>query len=165
MVLVVLQSMIYTHYHGLSTLIQLMTVMQCFISCHKSRKVYSIALILADCGVTEKQIQRLTDILAFRHERLQITQLNLSGNKLTSDCIDDLFLRAPMAFSTLSKLNLSNNAIGDESIKYITSGLERSKCDKLVSLDSSHNCNSLTLTSVQKLACTGLLANIKWLFS
>ena len=69
-----------------------------------------------------------------------------------------------MAFSALSKLNLSNNAIGDESIKYITSGLERSKCDKLVSLDLSHNCNSLTLASVQKLACTGLLANTKWLF-
>ena len=121
-----------------------------------------IAIIFADCGVTEKQIKILTDILVSRIKNLQVTQLNLSGNKLTNDCIVDLFLRASSSFSTLNELDLGNNAIGDESIESITSGLERSKCDKLVKLDLCHN--PLKVSCVQTLACTGLLANIKWLF-
>ena len=123
----------------------------------------SIAIIFADCGVTEKQIRVLTDTLASRVKTLQVTQLNLSGNKLTSDCVVDLFLRAPAAFSKLSELDLGNNTIiGDESIKCITSGLEGSKCGKLAKLDLSHNL--LKLSCVQTLACTGLLANVKYLF-
>jgi hypothetical protein len=120
-----------------------------------------IAIIFADCRVTEKQIKMLTDILAL-NSRILITQLNLSGNKLTNDCALDLFLRASSSFSTLRELDLGNNALGDESIECITSCLERSKCDKLVKLDLCNN--SLKLSSVKALACNGLLANIKWLF-
>ena len=120
----------------------------------------SMAITFGGCGVTEKQIILLTDILAPR--KLQVTQLNLSDNKLTSDCVIDLFIRAPEAFSSLSELDLGNNVIGDESIKYITKGLEKSKCDKLVKLDLCHN--SLEVSSLETLVCTGLLANIKWLF-
>ncbi len=106
-----------------------------------------IAIIFADYRVTEKQIKILTDILA---SRIQITQLNLSGNKLTNDCVVDLFLRASSSFSTLRELDLGNNALGDESIECIASCLERSKCDKLVKLDLCNN--SLKLSSVKALA-------------
>ena len=122
----------------------------------------SVVITFSDCGVTEKQIKLLTDILASRVKMLQVTQLNLSGNKLTNDCVIDLFIRAPAAFSSLSELDLGSNAIGDQSIKYITRGLEKCKCDKLVKLDLCHN--SLKLSSLETLACTGLLANVKWLF-
>lgn len=60
-----------------------------YILSHKQED--RIAIIFADCGVTEKQIKVLTDILASRIKNLQVTQLNLSGNKLTNDNIVDRF--------------------------------------------------------------------------
>ena len=122
----------------------------------------NLAITFSSSGVTENQIKTLAGILTSSLKNVQVTKLNLSGNKLTDDCIIDLFITAPFAFSLLSELDLGSNAITDESIKYITGALERSKCNKLVKLDLSHN--SLVLSNLQKLVCTGLLANVKWLF-
>ena len=121
----------------------------------------SMVITFSNSGVRENQIRTLTDILVYRSEK-QVIQLHLSGNRLTDDCVADLFFRAPAAFSSLSELDLGSNAIGDESVESITRALERSQCDKLVKLDLSYN--SLVLSGLQTLTCTGLLANLNFLF-
>ena len=71
----------------------------------------------SDSGVRENQIRTLTDILASKHGKLQVKELDLSGNKLTDKCLSDLFHRASAAFQSLTELNLRCNRIGRESIK------------------------------------------------
>ena len=99
-----------------------------------------------NCGVREKQIRALADALASKHGKLQITKLELSGNKLTDKTVSYLFNRAPAAFQSLTRLNLSGNSIGAESIKSITTALVKSSSDGLE--------NSL---------CDGVLSNLEWL--
>ena len=55
-------------------------------------------IILSYCGVREHQIRRLTDILASKQGKLSIQELDLSGNKLSGECLSDLFHRASAAF-------------------------------------------------------------------
>ena len=99
-----------------------------------------------NCGVRENQIRALADALASKHGKLQVTKLGLSGNKLTDKTVSYLFNRAPAAFQSLTRLNLSGNSIGAESIKSITTALVKSSSDRLE--------NSL---------CDGVLSNLEWL--
>ena len=80
----------------------------------------------SDSGISENQIRTLTDVLASKHGKLQVKQLNLSGNKLTDKSVSDLFHRASAAFQSLADLDLSGNSIGAERIKSITTALAKS---------------------------------------
>ena len=94
----------------------------------------------SDNGVRENQIKTLTDILASKEGKLQIQELNLSGNKLTDKCVSDLFHRASAAFQSLTNLDLRCNRIGSESIKAIASTLAKSSSGcQLSHLSLSHN--------------------------
>ena len=73
----------------------------------------------SNSGVRENQIKTLTDVLASKHGKLQVKQLDLSGNKLTDKCVSDLFAGASAAFQILTNLDLSGNRIEGESIKSI----------------------------------------------
>ena len=95
-------------------------------------------IYFSNSGVREKQIKTLTNILSSKHGKLQVSSLNLSGNKLTDKCASDLFHRASAAFQSLTKLNLSDNRIGSESIKSIASTLAKSSCSGC-QLDLSDN--------------------------
>ena len=56
-----------------------------------------------NCGVREKQIRTLTDILASKKGKLQVNLLNLSGNKPAGECLSDLLQRASVAFRPNTK--------------------------------------------------------------
>ena len=93
----------------------------------------------SNSGVREKQIKTLTDILASKHGKLQVKELDLRGNKLTDKCVSDLFHRASAALQSLTYLDLINNRIGSTSIKYITLAKSSSSGCQLSVLDLSHN--------------------------
>ena len=76
--------------HDFSAVLHVMAEMERCTSC--------IRLLIGHCGVKENQIRRLTDILAGKQGKLRIVELDLSGNKLTGDCVIDLFHRASAAF-------------------------------------------------------------------
>ena len=102
-------------------------------------------------GIGENQIKTLTDVLASKNGKLQVKELNLSGNKLTDRFVSDLFHRALAAFQSLTDLSLGDNRIGDESIKSITSTLAKSSSSgcQLSVLDLS--CNPLGVSGLQTL--------------
>ena len=90
------------------------------------RKYTDLILHFGNSGITDRQVRTLTDVLASGKGMLQVTKLDLSGNKLTDRCVSYLFSRATAAFLSLSELFLSGNSIGAESIKSITTALAQS---------------------------------------
>ena len=58
----------------------------------------TIGLNISHCGVRENQIRRLADIIAGKQGKLRVYSLDLSGNKLTGECVSDLFNRASASF-------------------------------------------------------------------
>ena len=78
------------------------------------------------CGVREKQIRILADLLAKKEGKLKIKVLSLSSNKLTDETVSYLFKHASDAFQYLTSINLSDNKIGAESIKSLTTALAKS---------------------------------------
>ena len=101
-------------------------------------------------GISENQIRILTDVLASKHGKLQVKELNLAGNKLTDKSVSDIFHRASAAFQSLTHLDLDGNSIGAESIKSITASLAKS---------SSSGCRlSLLFLSDNPLGVSGLQA-------
>ena len=66
----------------------------------------SIDIDFSYCGVGEKHVRMLTDVLASKQGNIQVRGLTLSGNKLTSKSLYDLFLRASVAFT---KNNISSS--------------------------------------------------------
>ena len=64
----------------------------------KMKECSDMSLDLSYCGVRENQIRKLTDILASKQGKLRVEDLYLSDNKLTGECVSDLFHRASDAF-------------------------------------------------------------------
>ena len=60
----------------------------------KMKECSDMVLDLSRCGLRENQIKRLTDILASKQGKLRVTELCLDGNKLSGECVSDLFHRA-----------------------------------------------------------------------
>ena len=65
------------------------------------------------CGLTDKLLNELTDILSRADGRLQVKYLSLYGNKLTDKGFTDLFNRASASLSSLEHLSLGRNKITD----------------------------------------------------
>ena len=70
-----------------------------------------MAINLSDCGLTDKLLMELTDILYRAGGRLRFKELSLDSNKLTDKGITDLFNRASASFSSLDTLSLTGNKI------------------------------------------------------
>ena len=83
----------------------------------------NVEINFSNSGVRETQIRALADILARKNGMLQVTQLNLSGNKLTNKSVSDLFHRASTSFQSIRTLNLKGNRIGSDSITLLGKSL------------------------------------------
>ena len=77
-------------------------------SAHDCTAVLHVFANIEDCavisvrfdnsGVRDNQMRTLTDILASKQGKLQVTYLNLSGTKLTGECLSTFFHKASAAF-------------------------------------------------------------------
>ena len=76
--------------------------------------------------VRDKQIRILADVLARKNGELQVKWLLLNNNKLTDDTVSYLFKHASDAFQYLTSIHLSDNKIGAESFKSLTTVLAKS---------------------------------------
>ena len=66
----------------------------------------------SNSGVRDNQIRTLTDILASKQGELQVEYLNLSGNKLTGECVSDIFHSAsPAGYQSDTKLEPKGGAL------------------------------------------------------
>ena len=66
-----------------------------------------IVLSLGYCGLYDKLLKELVDILTSAGSDLQVEELDVSGNKLTDKGIADLLCRASTSFSSLESLSFS----------------------------------------------------------
>ena len=73
----------------------------------------NLTISLCECGLTNKLLKELTNILSSANDRLQVNELLLNGNKITDKGITDLFSRASASFSSLQRLDLCSNSITD----------------------------------------------------
>ena len=86
-----------------------------------------IFIYFHDCYLGDKQIASLAAALAGEHRKLQVSKLDLSGNKLTDQSVADLFDRASHAFSqSLFAVILRESIIGVKAINSITNVLAKS---------------------------------------
>ena len=92
-----------------------------------------------NCSVREKQIETLGKILVDKEEKIQIMELDLSGNKLSDRSICNLFRKASTAFVSLETLDLGENKIGAESIKSIITSLKQLRFNTLSYLSLEGN--------------------------
>ena len=83
------------------------------------QKCCELNIIFNNCGVRKNQIITLTYALASKRGKLQVNELDLSGNKLTDKAMSYLFDRASAAFQSLTLLDLSDNNIGGETVKLV----------------------------------------------
>ena len=70
-----------------------------------------VVIDLRGCGIGDKQLIFLTDILSKAGEMLKVQTLNLDRNKVTDQGANDLFCRASASLSGLTELSLEQNKI------------------------------------------------------
>ena len=107
------------------------------LKCHNN----VIELSLKDCGVGDKQLCKLADVLVRVCEKHNLKGLDLSGNNLSDESVTALFNKASTAFAALEKLFLSQNKVGEAGITAIIGA-------------TSHNITQLDL-SFNPLGSTG----------
>ena len=73
----------------------------------------NLRINLCRCGLKDKQLKELTDILSSANGRLQVKELTLFDNKLTDTGITDLLTLASSSFFSLKSLSLNRNSITD----------------------------------------------------
>ena len=143
------------------------------------RDCSGIHIDLSSCGLGDKQIAVLADALAGNeHKRLQVSQIDLSGNKLTDQSVADLFDRASPAFSqSLRNIRLGvNNMIGPKGINSIATVLAKSLSVATESVDEQdfEECTELVLAdsplwldglrALSDALCANKLANLEGLY-
>ena len=110
------------------------------------------------CGLTDKLLKKLTDILVCAGSDLQVAHLFLINNMITDNGITSLFSRASTSFSSLEELNLSSNSITNVSRLFLS-------CNSLRELFLSDN--PLGVTGIQSLETAvqaGVLVNLRILY-
>ena len=126
---------------------------------------HSLRINLSGCGLSNKLLKRLTGLLSSAGGELKVVELRLSNNKLTSNGVSDLFVRASAAFSSLEELSLDNNSIDGDGVNSIVTSLIHTSCKSLTSLSLSRN--PLGVSGVQALeraAVSGVLVNLDSLY-
>ena len=125
---------------------------------HHTSHCSDMEIVLSDCGLTDKLLKKLTDILSSASDDLQITKLFLYSNKISDISITDLFSRASASFSSLELLDLSSNSITNTSQLF-------SSCNSLLELYLSNN--PLRVSGIQSLETAvqaGVLVNLESLY-
>ena len=125
---------------------------------HHTSHCSDMEIVLSDCGLTDKLLKKLTDILSSASGDLQITKLFLYSNKISNIGITDLFSQASASFSSLELLDLSSNSITNIPQLF-------SSCNSL--LDLSLSSNPLGVSGIQSLETAvqaGVLVNLKSLY-
>ena len=121
---------------------------------HHTSYCFDVEIMLSDCGLTDKLIKKLTDILFSASGGLQVTKLSLDSNKLSDISISDLFSQASASFLSLKWLDLSNNSITNISQVFLS-------CNSLLDLFLSNN--PLGVSGIQSLETAvqaGVLGNL-----
>lgn len=100
------------------------TAYDCAAMFHTLSKVKSVEdrvnnhvnLHLPQCGLREKEVQLLAEVLTSIREKIDVTQLDIRNNDLSDVCVSTLLLSGKHTMNGLRTLNLSNNRISAESI-------------------------------------------------
>ena len=122
-------------------------------------------LDFGNSGVREDQIRMLTDALASRRGKLQVTDLDLNGNKLNDKSMSDLFHSASAALYSLETLDLNDIRIGAENISSIISEMAKSPFSGLSVLHLSHDPLGVSgLQALEDAVSGGSLANLQELY-
>ena len=130
---------------------------------HTSR-CHSVSMDLNGCGLSDKLLNRLTDILSSAGGELKVVELDLGSNKLTGNGVSDLLLRASAAFSSLKDLSLDNNSVDGDGVNSIVTSLIHTSFRSLSWLSLSRN--PLRVSGIQALeraVVSGILVNLKYL--
>ena len=117
-----------------------------------------IEINLSNCGLTDKLLKELTDIISSKGGALQCNKLVLYGNKITDNGIIDLFNRASDSLCSLKWLDWNSNSITNISILFLF-------CNKLTSLSLSNN--PLGVSGIQSLETAvqaGTLVSLRRLY-
>ena len=115
----------------------------------------NIKINLSFCGLTDKLLSKLADILASAGGKLLVRQLKMCGNKITGKGIADLFNRVSASFSSLCLVEVDSNCITNVMSPY-------SSCKSITSLFISNN--PLGVSGIQSLEAAiqaGVLVNLK----
>ncbi len=137
------------------------TLFDCVVYFHVLRHMKQcdrMGVAVFDCGLTDKVLKELTDILSEANGKLQVTSVDLGSNKLSSKGIADLFTRAFSSFSAIEILNIaSNNITSMKSLMDIS-------CSHLIHLDLSENPLGVTgLQSLEAAVQAAMLRNLSTL--
>ena len=126
---------------------------------------HSVRIDLSGCDLSDKLLKRLTDLLSSAGGELKVVQLNLGDNKLTSNGVSDLFVRASAAFSSLELLWLHNNSIDGDGVNSIVTSLLHTSCKSLTRLSLSHNPLGVSgIQALERAVVSGVLVNLEYLF-
>ena len=125
----------------------------------------SVRIDLSGCGLSDKLLKRLTDLLFSASGELKVVELHLGNNKLTSNGISDLFTRASAAFSSLEQLSLKNNSIDGDGVNSIVTSLMHTSCKSLIVLSLSHNPLGVSgMQALERAVISGEIVNLQCLF-
>ena len=131
---------------------------------HTSR-CHSVRMDLNGFGLSDQLLKRLTDLLSSAGGELKVVELHLGNNKLTSNGVSDLFVRASAAFSSLEELGLQNNSIDCDGVKSIVASFMHTSCKSLTWLSLSHNPLGVSgIQALERAAVSGVLVNLKYLY-
>ena len=125
---------------------------------------HSVRINLSGCGLSDKLLKRLTDILSSASGELKVVRLDIGNNTLTSNGVSDLFVRASAAFSSVNELSLNNNSIDGDGVNSIVSSLVHTSCKSLTWLFLSHNLLGVSgIQALERAVASGVLVNLKYL--
>ena len=125
---------------------------------------HSVCIRLSGCGLSDKLLKRLTDILSSAGGELKVMKLNLGDNKLTSNGVSDLLTRASASFSSLEWLSLNDNSIDGDGVNSIVTSLMHTSCKSLTSLSLSQNPLGVSgIQALERAVVSGVLVNLELL--
>ena len=125
---------------------------------------HSVRINLSGCGLSDKLLERLTDLLSSANGELQVVNLFLGNNKLTSNGISDLLTGASTAFSSLKNLLLNDNSIDGDGVNSVVTSLMHTSCQSLTSLSLSQNPLGVSgMQVLERAVVSGILVNLEWL--
>ena len=126
---------------------------------------HSVHIDVRGCGLSDKLLKRLTDLLSSAGGELEVVDLNFGNNKLTGGGVSDLLTRASAAFSSLKELTLHNNSIDGDGVNSIVTSLIHTSCKSLTVLSLSQNPLGVSgIQALERAVASGVLVNLEWLY-
>ena len=127
-----------------------------------------VTINLSHCGLTDKLLKELADILSNADGELQVRKLTMKGNMITDSGVTDLLKRASASLSFLKSLDLCNNNI-KASFSSLESLYLKSCNDMPISslTDLVLSDNPLGVSGIQSFETAvqaGALVNLKYLY-